>query len=241
MKRAHTYRILSIVIVLLGIIFTISGVLLQTLPLSSKSALLIFSTAFILVGVFSFAVYHKKYLMIKALCTHHVPVIAHWTYAPNSSNTLKDFIKEQKSSTLATAILVLILSLIFSIVFAYSGSSYILYLGYILAVLCLLIFIIVIRFIATYYSQLANSELEVIFGEDAIYFLDEIYTIKKSLHFLAKVSIYVGPEPLLILDYSLYDIEEPASYSITIPIPPGKLKAATYLKSYYSELIEPRP
>ena len=241
MKRAHTYRILSIVIVLLGIIFTISGVLLQTLPLSSKSALLIFSTAFILVGVYSFAVHHKKYLTIKALCTHHVPIIAHWTYAPNSSNTLKNFIKEQKASTLATAILVLILSLIFSIVFAHSGGSYILYMGYILAVLCLLIFIIVLRFISAYYTDLSSSELEVIFAENTIYFLDELYTIKRSLHFLAKISIYVGPEPLLILDYSLYDIEEPASYSITIPIPQGKLKAATYLKSYYSQLIEPRP
>lgn len=241
MKREHTYCILSMIIALLGIVFTISGVLLQTLPLSSKSALLIFSTAFILVGVLSFAVHHKKYLMIKALYAHHVPIIAHWTYAPDSSNTLKNFIKDQKSNTLATSFLILILSLIFSIVFAYSGGSYILYIGYLLAALCLLIFIIVLRFISIYYTDLANHETEVIFGEDAIYFLDELYTIRKSLHFLTKVSIYVGPEPLLILDYSLYDIDEPASYSITIPIPQGKLKVATYLKSYYSELIDPKP
>jgi len=241
MKRAYTYRILSIIIVLLGIIFTISGVFLQTLPLSSKSALLIFSTAFILVGAFSFAVHHKKYLKIKALCTHQVPVIAHWTYAPNSSNTLKNLIKEQKENTVATAILILILSLIFSIVFAYSGGSYILYLGYILAVLCLLTFMIVLRFISAYYTHLASTELEVVFAEDTIYFLDELYTIKRSLYYLTNVSIYVGPEPLLILDYGLYDIDEPASYSITIPIPQGKLKVATHLKSYYAELIEPMP
>lgn len=239
MQREHTYCILSVVLALLGVIFTISGVFLQTLPLSSKSALLIFSTAFILVGAFSFAVHHKKYLMIKALDAHHVPIIAHWTYAPNSSNTLKKFIKEQKTDTLATALLVLILSLIFSIVFAYSGSRYILYLGYILAILCLLTFILSLRFISAYYAHLSNSELKVIFGEEAIYFLDELYTLQKSLHFLTKVSIYVGPEPLLILDYSLYDIDEPASYSITIPIPQGKLKVATHLKSYYSELIRP--
>lgn len=240
MKRAYTYCILSIVIALLGIVFTISGVLLQTLPLSSKSALLIFSTAFILVGVFSFAVYYKKYLKIKALSGHKVPVIAHWIYAPNSSNTLKDLIKEQKANTVATAVLILILSLIFSIVFAYSGGKNILYLGYILAILCLLTFIIVLRFISAYYTNLANSELEVIFGEDTIYFLDELYTVQKSLHFLTKINIYIGPEPLLVLDYNLYDIDEPPSYSITIPIPQGKLKTATHLKSYYSELIDPR-
>lgn len=238
MQREHTYCILSVVLALLGIIFTISGVFLQTLPLSSKSALLIFSTAFILIGAFSFAVHHKKYLTIKALCTHRVPIIAHWTYAPNSSNTLKNFIKEQKTDTLATALLVLILSLIFSIIFAYSGGPHILYLGYILAVLCLLTFILSLRFISAYYTHLSNSESEVIFGEEAIYFLDELYTIQRSLHFLTKVSIYVGPEPLLILDYSLYDIDEPASYSITIPIPQGKLKVATRLKSYYTELIQ---
>ncbi len=239
MKRAYTYCLLSIVIALLGIIFTISGVLLQTLPLSSKSALLIFSTAFILVGTFSFAVHYKKYLKIKALSTHHVPIIAHWTYAPNSSNTLKDLIKQQKAATIATAILILILSLIFCIVFAYSGGKNILQVGYILAVLCILIFIIVLRFISAYYTHLASSELEVIFGEDIIYFLDELYTVQRSLHFLTKVNIYIGPEPLLILDYNLYDIDEPPTYSITIPIPQGKLKTATHLKNYYSELIEP--
>lgn len=238
MKRAHTYRILSLVILLLGIIFTISGVLLQTLPLSSKSAVLIFSISFILTGTVSFAVHHKKYLAVKDLCAHHVPVIAHWTYAPNSSNTLKTFINEQKSNTFATATLVLILSLIFSIIFAYSGGSYILYLGYTLAILCLLVFIITLRFISAYYQDLAESESEVIFGEDSIYFLDELYTIKKSLYFLQKVSLYAGDEHLLVLDYGLYDIDEPASYSITIPVPRGKVLAATYLKDYYSQLIE---
>lgn len=238
MKRAHTYRILSLVILLLGIIFTISGVLLQTLPLSSKSAVLIFSISFILTGTVSFAVHHKKYLAVKDLCAHHVPVIAHWTYAPNSSNTLKTFIKEQKSNTFATATLVLILSLIFSIIFAYSGGSYILYLGYTLAILCLLVFIITLRFISAYYQDLAESESEVIFGEDSIYFLDELYTIKKSLYFLQKVSLYAGDEHLLVLDYGLYDIDEPASYSITIPVPRGKVLAATYLRDYYSQLIE---
>lgn len=238
MKRAHTYRILSLIILLLGIIFTISGVLLQTLPLSSKSAVLIFSISFILTGTVSFAVHHKKYLAVKNLCAHHVPVIAHWTYAPNSSNTLKTFINEQKSNTFATATLVLILSLIFSIIFAYSGGSYILYLGYTLAILCLLVFIITLRFISAYYQDLAESESEVIFGEDSIYFLDELYTIKKSLYFLQKVSLYAGDEHLLVLDYGLYDIDEPASYSITIPVPRGKVLAATYLRDYYSQLIE---
>lgn len=239
MKRAYTYCILSLVIVLLGITFTISGVLLQSLPLSSKSAVLIFSIAFILIGTVSFAVYHKKYLAIKDLCAHHVPVIMHWTYAPHSSHTLKTFIKEQKTSTFATAILILVLSLIFSIIFAYSGGHYILYLGYTLAILCLLTFIITQRFISAYYQSLEESTSEVIFGEEAIYFIDELYTLRKSLYFLQGVSIYIGAEHLLVLDYGLYDIDEPASYSITIPIPPGKLKAATYLKNYYSELIEP--
>ena len=237
MQREHTYCILSVVLALLGVIFTISGVFLQTLPLSSKSALLIFSTAFILVGACSFAVHHKKYLMIKAFVTRRVSIIAHWSYTPYSSNTLKNFIKEQKNDTLATALLVLILSLIFSIIFAYSGGPYILYLGYILAILCLLTFMLALRFISAYYAHLSSSELDVIFGEEAIYFVDELYTIQKSLHFLTKVSIYVGPEPLLILDYSLYDVDEPASYSITIPIPEGKLKVATRLKSHYTDLI----
>lgn len=238
MKKAHTYCVFSLIILIFGIVFTISGVLLQSLPLSSKSALLVFSTAFIIVGITSFAVHYKKYRDIKSLYTGEIPIVAHWTYAPNSSNTLKTFIEEQKSSTLATALLILILALIFSIVFAYSGGTYILYLGYSLAILSFLIFIIARRFISAYYKHLLESELEVIFSEDSIYFLDEIHPLQKTFSSLEKIELYIGPEHLLIFDYGFCDVDEPSLYSVTIPVPQNQLKTATYLKHYYSDFIE---
>lgn len=237
MQKEHTYCILSIILAVLGVVFTISGVLLKTLPLSSKSALLIFSTAFILVGALSFAVHYKKYSLIKALETEEIPIITRWSYAPGSSKILLEFIKDQQAGSIATSLLILILSLIFCIVFAYSGGPYILYLGYILGLLCLLTFVLALRFISTYYDHLCTNELEVIFGEEAIYFIDEIYPLQRALHFLTKVSIDVGPEPLLTLDYSLDDVEEPDSYRIAIPIPRDKMAVATRLKAYYTDLI----
>lgn len=238
MKKEYTYCILSVLILVLGIIFTISGIMLQTLPDSSKSALLIFSGAFIVIGFVSFAVHHKNYKQISDLTNHHVPVIAQWTFAANSSDTLKKLIKEEKHNALATAILVLILAIIFSIIFAYSGSTYVLILGYTFAVLCFLIFIIAVRFISAYYNHLEKSETTVIFGEDCIYFIDELFALNRTFHLLENVNIYIGLENLLIFEYGFDDIDNSCAYSLTVPIPSDKLNIAIHLKDYYRSLIE---
>ena len=239
MKKEHTCSVLSLIILLLGIIFTISGALLQTLPFSSKSALLIFSFALMMIGIVLFAVHYKRYNTINNLITRNLPVIAQWSYSPNTSETLKKLIKEQKTNSLATAILILILSIIFSIIFAYSGSTYILWLGYIFAILCILVFIIAIRFISAYYKYLSTSESIVLFGEDYIYFLDELYTLNKSFYLLENVNIYIGVENLLIFEYGLNDIDSSAYYTLTIPIPPDKLNIAIRLKDYYRSILKP--
>lgn len=239
MKKTYTYFVLSIVILIMGIVFTLSGVLLQTLPLSSKSALLIFSTAFIIIGCFASAIYYRKYQIMKALCTNNIPIVARWSYPANSSATLKSLIKDQKSNTLATALLILILALIFSLVFAHSGGSYILGLGYTFAMLSLLIFVIAQRFISAYYNHLLESENEVIFGEHYIFFLDEIYPLQKSFYSLEKIDIYIGTENLLTIDYHPFDVDYPDhTYSVTIPIPQNQLTLATYLKNYYTDFIK---
>ena len=237
MKKEYTYCVLSVLILILGIIFTISGALLQTLPYSSKSALLIFSCAFIFIGALSFAVHHKRYITIKNLLNHNNVVIAHWTYPPNSSETLKKLIKEQKHNALATAILILILSIIFSLIFAYSGSTYVLLLGYILAILCLFIFIIAIRFISTYYEHLSKSESSILFGEDCIYFIDELFKLDPTFHPLENINIYIGAENLLIFEYGFDDIDSSCAYSLTIPIPQDKLNIAIHLKDYYRSIL----
>lgn len=238
MKKAYTYFILSLIILILGIVFTISGVLLQTLPLSSKSALLIFSTAFIIIGVTSSAVHYRKYILIQKLFSNEPALLARWTYSSYSSSTLKSIIKSEKVSTLATAILILILALIFSIVFAYSGGTYILCLGYIFAFLSILTFIIARRFITVYYDHLSASPTEVLFAENMIYFLDEIYPLQRTFYELQKVNLYLGTEALLIFEYNMPDIDDPDACNLVIPVPHDKIKTATYLKHYYSDLIE---
>lgn len=237
MKKEYTYRALSLVVLALGIIFTLSGAMLQTLPLSSKSALLIFSCAFIIIGLVSFAVHHKKYMIINDLLKRNIPVIAQWTYAPNSSITLTKIINSEKMNTLATALLVLILSLIFSIIFAYSGGTHVLLLGYTFAVLCFLIFIIATRFITMYYNQLTKTETTVLFGEEYIYFLDDLYPLQKALYLVDHINIYIGEENFLIFEYGFYDIDEPPAYSLTLPIPAGKLNIAMHLKDYYRSIL----
>lgn len=239
MKKEYIYCLMTILAVIIGIIFAICGVLLQTNPLFSRSALLILSIVLILVGIASFAVNYKKYHIVTNLCQHKSPIIAHWTYKPNSSKIINNLIKEQKSNSSATATLFLILSIIFCIVFAYSGGTTVLYTGYILAVLCVCIYIISLRFISTYYEQLLNKETEVIFGEDCFYFLNELYECQRGYHFLEKVTVFKGDENHLIFAYGLYDVDEPPAYIVTIPIPNSKLHTAEHIKSYYMDLIKP--
>ena len=237
MKKEYTCCVFSILVLLLGIIFSISGFVLQTLPLSSKSALSLCSFACIVVGIVLFAVHHKKYTAIKNLVSGNTPVIARWTYPINSSETVNCFIKEEKHYSIATATLILILSLIFSFIFAYSGGTYVLYLGYIFAILCFLIFIIVLRFINAYYAALAKTENTVIFGEDCIYFIDELTQLTRSFHLLEDINIYIGKENLLIFEYGFGDLDDSSSFTLTVPIPPNKLNIAIHLKDYYRSVL----
>lgn len=237
MKKEHTYYVLALIILILGIIFTLLSTLPQTLPLSSKSALFIFSCAFMTIGMVLFAVHYKRYTIIKNLMNRSLPVVAHWSYLPNSSETLKKLFKEQKNNALATTTLILILSIIFSMIFAYSGNTYILKLGYTFAILFIFTFIIAVRFILAYYNVLLESQSTVLFGKEYIYFLDELYTLNRSLYVLRNVNIYIGTENLLIFEYGLNDIDDSPCYNLTIPIPSDKLRIALQLKDYYRSLI----
>ena len=237
MKKESMSCVLWLSVLLLSIVFTISAVLLETIPHSSKSALLLFSICFMIVGLIASAVHYKKYSRIKTLTDHNAPVLAHWTYDINSSSTLQETLNEQKNNAISTAILSFVLGIIFSLVFAYSGGIYILYTGYIFAFLTILGFIVALRFILTYYKETLNKPAEVIFGEDSIYFMEQLFTLQKSIFFLENVVIVEGTEMVLQLIYGQYDVDDVPSYIISIPIPSNKLQVAQHLRKYYLDLI----
>ena len=237
MKKHAVYCILSITMVMLGSIFLISSIIIKTLLYPSKSALLIFSCALIFIGSALFAVHYKKYVCIQNLLHYNTPIIAKWTYAPYNSPLLDQYYKEQKLNAIATALLFLIFSVIFFLIFAYSGGTHILWLGYTLAVVCFLIFMISLRFIASYYEFLIETENTVVFGEDCIYFLDDLYGLNYSIYLLQNVNIYIGKENLLVFEYGLNDIDDDARCHLAIPIPSDKLDIAMKLKIYYRSII----
>lgn len=239
MKKEYLYCILSIIAVIIGFIFAISAVILQSNPCFSKSALLLISIVLILAGVVSFAVYYRKYNEIKALCSHQATVLIHWTYAPNSSKIINKIYKDQYDSNIATAILFVILSLIFCVIFAYSGGRYVLYCGYTLAFLCCLGFIVSLRFIKSYYNHLATTYADAIFGEDAIYYAGQLIKFQKSYYMLENITIEQDQESYLLFTYCVYDIDEPPAYSVAIPIPKNKLHTARYIRDFYMDLIKP--
>lgn len=237
MKKEYLYCVISVLAMLCGIIFMICALILRSNPNCRRSALLLLSIVLIITGLVSLIINLKKYHTICDLTEHQVPVIAHWTFSANSSKIISDLIEELKNNSIATAILFLILSIIFWVVFAYSGGTSILYLGYIFIVFSICIFIIALRMITAYYEKLNMQDTEVIFGEDYFYFIDELYTFQRGYHCLQQVSVYEGGENALIFSYGLYDADEPAVYTVTIPIPSDKLHTAKYIRTYYNNLL----
>lgn len=239
MKKEYLYCILSVIAATIGFIFAISAVILQSNPCFSKSALLLASIALILAGATSFAVYYRKYNEIKALYSHQATVLIHWTYAPNSSKIIDKLYKEQHDSNIATAILFLILSLIFCVVFAHSGGTYVLYCGYVLAIICCLTFLLSLRLINTYYDHLTTAYADAIFGEDAIYYAGQLIKFQKSYYMLENITIEQDQESYLLFTYGVYDIDEPPAYAFAIPIPKNKMHTARYIRDFYMDLIKP--
>ena len=237
MKKHAVYCILSIIMVMVGSIFLIASTIIKTLLYPSKSALLIFSCALIFIGTALFAVHYKKYIRIQNLLHYNTPVIAKWTYSPHSAPLIAQYCKEQRVNGVATTLLFLIFSVIFFLIFAYSGGTHILWLGYTLAFACLCIFIISLRFITSYYDSLIEAENTVVFGEDCIYFIDDLYGLNYSIYLLQNVNIYIGKENLLVFEYGLNDIDDDARCHLAIPIPSDKLDIAMKLKIYYRSII----
>lgn len=239
MRKQYLYCLISILAVLLGIVFTVSGIILQSNPLSRRSALLLVSIVLIFTGAAAFAVNYKKLRQVTKLREHKAVTIAHWTYKPASFKAISDFFLEQKINSYSTAILFFILGCIFSIIYAYSGHRSVLYMGYLLLAVCLCIFIVALRLITTYYKELDQNEVDVIFGEDSILFIDELFELRRGYHFLQRVSIHYGTENCLLFEYGLYDVDDKPAYTLTIPIPKNKLHTAEHLKTYYNDLIRP--
>lgn len=239
MRKQYLYCLISVIAVLIGIIFTISGIVLQSNPLSRKSALLIVSIVLIFVGAAAFAVNYKKHRHVTGLREHKLVTIAHWTYTPSHSKVLIEFIKEQKNGSYATALFYLILACIFCMIYAYSGTSSVVYMGYFLLLLSIGTFILALRFITAYYEKLSENEVDIIFGEDSILFIDELFELRRGYHYLQRVTIRYGNENYLLFDYGLYDVDDTPAYTLTIPIPKNKLHTAEHIKTYYNDLIKP--
>ncbi|WP_069998926.1 hypothetical protein [Cellulosilyticum sp. I15G10I2] len=237
MKKEYIHCIIGLIILFLGATSCITAIILNDLLASSKSVLFLFGVCFILVGIVSYAQHNKKYLKIKYLKNNEIPVIAHWVFKPNSSSYINELLYERKSSTVSTIILTFILCLVIACCILFSGEKY---------SLSLSIGLIVVSFLAlptalfyndySYNSKLTSSS-EALIGEDCIYFLDELYTLHKSIYFLEDIRINYSSENTLQFLYGDYDLYTGPMYTINIPIPLDELEVAQQVQKHYLDLI----
>lgn len=234
MQKEYTYSIASISCMILGIITLFFSLFTKLIPNSSRGALCLFSICFITIGTVSYAVHHKKYIEINNLKTGKTPALAHWIYKVQSSPAIHDLLLEEKHNSLITSTLIFILGFLFSCYF-FSASLY--FIGISVMLFFSACFLVTILFICTYYNKLAVSNSDVIFSSNSIYFLDDIYYLVKAIYVLEDIRIVSGSEPILQFLYSQYDVENTPSFSISLPIPEGKLEAAKNLRKYYLDTL----
>lgn len=237
MTKAYHICILSVCTSIMGIILAACNFFFTSLSYRSKSLLIIFSCAFIFIGIVSFMTYYKRYLSIKGLLKGQIAIIARWTYTPHSSNLLLHQIQHQKHLSLFMSIICLLFIELFILIFIRSESYIVPLIGSFFAVLVLFFWIIICRFILNYYEQLAKNESIVLFSKDCIYFMDTVYYLTQGLHILENVDIYHATEDLLIFEYGLDEMDHSYAETLTIPIPPDKLQIANYLKNYYRSIL----
>lgn len=238
MKKNLLYFILSITAFIIGLICMIFAFYQNPLPASGNSALLIFSTCCVIIGLCAAAVYYRKYMLIKQIYTERLPRIAHWTLQAKKSNLVKSQILESQSHTRCTSFLILILSIIFCIVFAYSGGHFVLLLGYALATFSLLIFIVAQRFISSYYLHLLTTPIDVIFTDNFIYFMDNLFSVNKALYYLEKMELYIGRDSSITFKYGHYDVDDPEAFHLIIPVPNDQIQSAVSVKAYYNKYVK---
>ncbi len=237
MKKEYLHCMISLAMLFLGVTGCITAILLGSLLDSTKSILVLFGLCFILLGITSYVEHNKKYQKMKYLKNKQVKVIAHWTFKSNTSSYINELLYSKKFSSSSTIMLTLLLFLVIACCVYLSGEKYSLQIGLILTALSLIGSAASLFINAWYYQSKLTSDTEVIIGEDCIYFIDDLYTLNKSIYFLEDVRIDYSDENLLQFLYGDYDLFTGPMYTVNIPIPAEELDTARRVQGHYLELI----
>lgn len=235
MKKTYIHCIISLIILVLGFLCLLFNLLIPTLSPSTENTLSLCAICFIFIGLSAFAVHHKKYSVMKALEDHDIPTLAHWTFTPHTSPLIITTIKEHKHNALCTLLLTFILILIFSCTFISTYFPTIAYVGPLVSFLFLIIGFLIIT---AYFNNLSSNPIDIIFSEDTIYFLDDIYTLQKSIYFLDNVLINAEGESTLEFVYGQIEYDDSPYFVLEIPIPDNQLTMAEFLRTHYLEQIK---
>lgn len=238
MKKQYIHCIISLFILSIGIISCMIALAFENLLATTKSSFVVFGICFILIGIVSYIQHHHKYLKIKHLKNKEVPVIASWRFEPHHSKYIDEMLYTQKSSTVSTIFLTFLLGTIIAACIFLSGEAYSTSIGMSLLLLSITALILALIYSNYYYTYKSNTLCEIIIGKDCIYFLDELYTLHKSIYFLENIIIHHSSETTLQFLYGDYDLFTGPRYTLIIPIPEGQLKQAEYIQKHYLRLIQ---
>lgn len=235
MKKNYIFCIFSLIILILGFLGILVNLLFPVISPDIKSVILLYAICFIFIGLSAFAVHYKRYDAIKALENHDLPILTQWHFKTAHSPLLTTLLKDYKRDALSTLFFSFILILIFSYTFTTTYMPKFYYVGPLLSLIFLFVGILIVNI---YFHKLTTGPITAVFGEETIYFIDDIYTLQKSIYFLDNVVIDTENEPKLQFLYGQIEAEDTPYFILEIPIPENQLAMAQLLRTHYLNEIK---
>ena len=237
MKKEWIVMNLSLIFLTLVVIILFLPLWIHPLSQHLSPSFFIVEICTLSISYISYRIHHKNYVAIKALINRKKTILAYWTYAPNTSDTIQEAILAEKFSSFYTLILACIVGILLGVGFSLVHMSVFYIVSKIIYVLSFLSFIVGYLTLIKYYSKKLSTTSLAIIGEDSFYFLDRLYPMQKSMYILSEVRLTPGKEDCLSFIYGFCGNSIKSSYTINIPIPSGNLEIAEYICNHYENII----
>lgn len=229
--------ILSVICMLCGSIMS----LLSLFSFDSSSpafiACVLLGISLMIIGIISFFLHYKGHKIIQQLKNKDILSLAHWQYAPMQFESLTEAILRDRSNNISIVILLGILALLICLGILFSSSPFsnliALGVGFISIITCILSYVL----ICIHYHNKLLKPIEVIIGENYIYFYEELHSLERSFYLLTEVKVEESPQPYLQFSYSSPCSAHSPVYTLNIPVPPDQIDAAKYIKEHYMHII----
>lgn len=230
--------VLSVICIFCGAVMTLISLISFDSTAPAFIACILLGISLVIIGVISFFLHYKGYLIIQQLQNKNIAVLAHWNYAPLQYDGVKESLYQNRNTNLSIAILISILSCLIAIGILFSESPFALVLCSSIILITLISCICSCILIVIHYGNQLIKPVEAIIGEDYIYFHEDLYSLHCSIYLLIDVKLISGEQSYLQFFYGSPCTAHDPAYILSLPVPSDQIEVANYIKNHYLNTIK---